>query len=41
MVTLEVINTEDKGHIESFTVRNKIKQRPEEYILEDETIDFT
>lgn len=38
--TLEIINIEDNGDFESFTGRNKRKQKPKEYILEDETIDF-
>lgn len=40
IVILEMITMEDKGDIESFTGRNKTKQKQKEYILKDEAIDF-
>lgn len=40
IVILEIINMEDKGDIESFTGRNKTKQKPKEYILKEKIIDF-
>lgn len=35
-----MITMEDKGDIESFTGRNKTKQKWKKYILKDEEIDF-